>query len=286
MEDIQSTLEALRLHPVADHFTVALITVAVLADLCASLFSQRAWFRYMALTLTVLAAASAVASDYTGSLEAHRVKDTLSGPAKTLLHNHAELGDILTYVVSALAVVRIALALFGFMARLRPLYLILAVTTVAAVLWQGHWGGELVYSYGVGTDLGAAPVSRATPAIGGASPGVARERPTPRIEAPMARMTPQAAPSARSSLGGLRPLAPSPAPAASASKAAAAGSVAPAQPSGPTPMPASPAGGAVTPPPAPSSGAPTAGGSTQGTPSISAPGASTSPSVGPGAGFR
>jgi uncharacterized membrane protein len=278
MEDIQSTLQALRLHPVADHFTVALVAVAVLADLCASLFSQRAWFRHMALTLTLLAAVSAAASDYSGTLEAQRVKDTLTGPAKTLLHSHAELGEFLTYVVCGLAVVRVALALFGFLARLRPLYLILALATVAAVFWQGHWGGELVYTYGVGTDLAAASAPRVTPAPAGVSSGPLRVAPTPRIETPMARATPQAA-----------PLSPLPTSAPSAPKAAGTTSVTPAAPARvSTPVPAPSARAEMTthaaptstPPASPS---PSTGGFTQSASATATPSALGSPLTSHGA---
>ncbi len=252
MEDIQGTIVALRLHPVIDHFTVALITVAVLADLCASMFSQRAWFRYMALTLTILAAACAAGSTFTGDLEADRVKDTLSGPAKLLLHNHARLGYVLVYVLGGLAVVRIALALFGFLSRLRPLYLIVAIGVVATVFWQGRWGGQLVYEYGVGFEPGSAAMTKAKSALEGAAPGLIRGMPAPRIETPMTRPTPQAVPSAASGTGGSPPAASAPTPAVAPSKQAAAGAATAMPPAAATPAPASSAPPVATPRTAPS----------------------------------
>jgi uncharacterized membrane protein len=282
MEDIQSTLQALQLHPIADHFTVALITVAVLSDLCASLFSQRPWFRYMALTLTVLAAVSAGASAYTGDLEAHRIKDTLSEQARPLLHNHAQLGDILAYAFGALAVVRVGLALFSFMAPLRPFYLSLAVIAVAAVFWQAHWGGQLVFHYGVGTEPGVAAISNAKHALERTPPGLAPGTSTPQVETPTARLTPPAAAHA-----GVPGLAPSPAPATNASKEAAAPGLTPPAFAGPTPVPAFPRAGITPQPPSgpvppatPGPPLPPAAALTPGAASPAAPGASTPPGGG------
>ena len=69
MDAVVHFLQPLDLHPVIDHFTVALLMVGVLIDLIASLFPVRAWLRYMALTLMVLGAISAGASYATGDME-------------------------------------------------------------------------------------------------------------------------------------------------------------------------------------------------------------------------
>ena len=54
MDAVVHFFQPLDLHPVVDHFTVALLIVGVLTDLVASLFPLRNWIRYMALTLMIL----------------------------------------------------------------------------------------------------------------------------------------------------------------------------------------------------------------------------------------
>ena len=94
MDALAHFLQPLDLHPVADHFTVALLMVGVLIDLIASLFPLRAWLRYMALTLMVLGALSAGSSYATGDMEADRIWNALTEPAKAVLHRHAFLAQI------------------------------------------------------------------------------------------------------------------------------------------------------------------------------------------------
>src|SRR5271168_519517 len=153
MQALIDTLKAWQLHPVVDHFTVALIIVAVLADLAASLLSSRVWLRYMALTLLLLGTAAAFGSQFTGGWEAERVWDSVTGPGKAVLERHAWWGHYLPYAFAVLALWRIVVQFFGFGARTRPLYLIVALVAAATILYQGLLGGDLVYDYGVGTAL-------------------------------------------------------------------------------------------------------------------------------------
>ncbi len=92
MEKIVKLLTNWQLHPVADHFSIALLVVAVLVDVVALIFSQRLWLRYMALTLMIIGAGAAAASYGTGDMEGDRIWDLVSGPAKDVLKRHAQLG--------------------------------------------------------------------------------------------------------------------------------------------------------------------------------------------------
>ena len=56
MDQVVKILQPYQLHPVADHFSVALLFVAVLIDLVASMSPTRIWLRYTALTLMILGA--------------------------------------------------------------------------------------------------------------------------------------------------------------------------------------------------------------------------------------
>ena len=151
MENIEKLLKNWQLHPVADHFSIALLVVAVLVDVAALIFSQRLWLRYMALTLMIIGAGAAAASYGTGDMEGDRIWDLVSGPAKDVLKQHAQLGYYLMIAFAVLALWRILIQALNFMDRTRQIYLAFAVLAVGVLLYQGHLGGQLVYTYGVGT---------------------------------------------------------------------------------------------------------------------------------------
>jgi uncharacterized membrane protein len=165
MDAIVATLQRLDLHPVVDHFTIALLIVGVLIDLVASLAPTRTWLRYMALTLMILGAIAAAASYFTGDMEADRVWNAMSPPAKAVLHWHAMLGTYMAVVFGVLAVWRILVEGVSFFAGSRSVYLIFAVIAAGVLLYIGSLGGKMVYEYGVGTALmgsPAAPTAAAT----------------------------------------------------------------------------------------------------------------------------
>jgi uncharacterized membrane protein len=170
MANVLELLKGMQLHPIADHFTIALLTVAVFIDLVASIFSSRAWLRYMALTLMVMGALATGASWITGGeLQPEWVFKTVPPAAKALMHRHAELGEALVYVFAVLAIWRILVESLASMARTRWLYLIVAIIAICVIGYQGHLGGELVYDYGIGTELlHATPAP--SPAESGATP--------------------------------------------------------------------------------------------------------------------
>lgn len=165
MQGVVDYLKDLQLHPFVDHFTVALVLVAILVDFFASLLASRLWLRSMATTLLVFGALAAIGSKYTGGWEAHRVWDSLSAPAKDALKWHAEVGDYLAPIIAGLAVWRLALQFFSFMARTRAIYLIIAAVTAGGILYQGDIGGDLVYEYGIGTAASAkeSPIAAQSP---------------------------------------------------------------------------------------------------------------------------
>jgi uncharacterized membrane protein len=174
MDSVVKFLQSLDLHPIADHFTVALLIVAVLIDLVASAAPARVWLRYTALTLMILGALAAGASYATGDIEADRIWNALGPPAKDVLKTHAELGEYLAITFGVLAVWRILIQAFGFMAGSRAIYLIVAIVAIVTLGYSAHLGGELVYDYGAGTALMAAapvPTEAASPSSAPSSSG-------------------------------------------------------------------------------------------------------------------
>jgi len=217
MEGVEQLLSGWQLHPVADHFTIALLTIAILVDLVSGLQPERAWIRHMALSLMILGALAAGASYATGNMEAERVWKMMSAPAHDYFKGtdvrlfdgqlgHGALGYHLMLVFGVLAIWRILIAIFNFMAGSRGLYTLLAVIALILLLYQGHTGGELVYMYGVGTGpmaVGATPAppqaaesATATPAAPPApSVAPASATPLPTVFVPPATPYPSAVPS-------------------------------------------------------------------------------------------
>ncbi|HLK86480.1 MAG TPA: DUF2231 domain-containing protein [Candidatus Binataceae bacterium] len=236
MQGVLETFENWHVHPVADHFTVAILIIAVLADLFASLFSTRLWLRYAALTLMIIGTAAAWASQVTGGWEAHRVWSAVKaggGPAYATLEDHAELGDYLPWIFLILAVWRIGVQAFAFMAGTRAIYLIVAVLAAIALMYQGYMGGQLVYEYGIGTALYGLTSSPAVPQSEASGPAT----PIPTVYVPTAAATPEAV-----------------APSATAAPSAAAAVASPATSAEPTAS-AAPATPAATPVPSPAAAA-------------------------------
>jgi len=215
MEALENFLTRLQLHPVADHFTIAILTVAILSDLAARFAPQRLWIRKMALTLTIIGAAAAAASFLTGEAETDRVWDLLSPATKaffdpkgpiTKYFGHGALGYELMIAFGVLAFWRILIGAFSFMENTHSIYLLAGLIALGLLFYQGKTGGELVYKYQVGTgsmESGtvtagvAAPTAIPSGGVVGASPG---ERPvfsatpasvsTPTLASPASNLTP------------------------------------------------------------------------------------------------
>lgn len=208
MQSLLATIQQWHIHPVVDHFTVAIFILAVITDLVASLFSNRLWLRYAALALVIVAAGFAWGSSVSGGWEADKVWKAVKaagGPAFAILQRHAELGDdIIPWVITALAIWRLGVQALGFIASSRPLYLIVAIAALVLVSYQGYLGGELVYDYGVGTATFAGAAQASTPHATETPSGPAT--PIPTVYVPAATATPAAAagPGASASAGAPR----------------------------------------------------------------------------------
>jgi len=210
-------LQPYQLHPVVDHFSVALLFVAVLIDLVASAAPTRIWLRYTALLLLILGALAAGGSYLTGDMEADRIWNALGDPAREVLKRHAQLGEYLAITFGVLAVWRIMIQAFGFMAGSRGIYLIVALLAITTLGYQSHLGGVLVYDYGAGTALMASapvPAESATPAAEPTSSG-----PLPTVSVPTPQASSSVAPVPAASASAVPTSVPSVQPSATPSAA-------------------------------------------------------------------
>jgi uncharacterized membrane protein len=159
------------LHPIVDHFTIALLTFGIAAEVlpAAAILLSRGrsglvsvWSQKLlstSLLLIVGGAVASVLSYFTGDAEADRLWDTMSPAAQQLLSSsdgaraylsHAVLGHYLMYAFLILAAWRVILELSSRVERTRIAFLIAGIVATGALLYQGKTGGELVYEHGVG----------------------------------------------------------------------------------------------------------------------------------------
>ena len=159
------------LHPIVDHFTIALLTFGIAAEAlpAAAILLSRGragWIavwsqklRSTSLLLMIGGAAASALSYLTGDAEADRLWDTISPAAQQILSpsngtpdylSHAVLGHYLMYAFLILAAWRMALELSSRLERTRVAFLVVAMVAAGALLYQGKTGGELVYEHGVG----------------------------------------------------------------------------------------------------------------------------------------
>ena len=171
---METLIARYHLHPIIDHFTIALLATAVVADLAGyaidALVRNRAShainlgarLRGAAILLLFPGAISAVFSRISGESEAERVWDTISPAAQQVLFSdtgatsslsHAVLGVYLMYAFIALAAWRLLLNTWSKLQWTQPIYLLIATVALCGLLYQGKTGGELVYNYAVGTHV-------------------------------------------------------------------------------------------------------------------------------------
>ena len=96
------------LHPIIDHFTIALLSIGVLVDIAGSAIASLAdrWpsltglgvrLRAAAPVLLILGAISALFSRLTGEIEADRIWDALSPGAQQILFSDTGLAPFLSH---------------------------------------------------------------------------------------------------------------------------------------------------------------------------------------------
>ena len=137
------------LHPIADHFLIALPVVVLLLELMNLIMKKKAvgGVSFFLLILTVLAATAAY---FTGLTDGKEAYPALADAAKTALAAHKLLG---TYILLGSGIVLFfkLLAMTGNKA-LKALYILVLIAFVIALFKQGEEGGELVYEHGLNVE--------------------------------------------------------------------------------------------------------------------------------------
>jgi uncharacterized membrane protein len=161
------------IHPILVHFPVSLVTVALGADVIGQLrpSAETRALGFWCLVVAVLGAAAAVAA---GFIDMYRAD--LADATHRFVHLHRNIGLVLLAALALLAVWRWRIWRSTAADRGWP-YLLSAMAVFTLVLFQGWFGGELVYGHGAGVSaagqgvespeegqMGLAPFARFTEA--------------------------------------------------------------------------------------------------------------------------
>jgi len=137
----------LMLHPIVDHFVIALPIIVFILEIINLVMKKRA-LGITSFFLLLLTVVISVVAYFTGSVDAKEAYPLLSEMAQEELREHKLLG---TYVMLGSAVLLAFKFLSALLQRglMKALYLLVFVLFIAMLVKQGKDGGELVYKYGV-----------------------------------------------------------------------------------------------------------------------------------------
>jgi len=134
------------IHPMFVHFPLALLSVGLLFDVL-GYFLKKQSLSHAGWWCFALGVISAIVTVFTGIQAEHTV--SVSGEAHEILEQHEHFQTYSTIVFVGLLIWRSITR--GAIPRLAIAYFIVTAIAVAAILYGSHYGGRLVYEYGVGT---------------------------------------------------------------------------------------------------------------------------------------
>src|SRR3989442_1307830 len=140
-------------HPAIVHFAIGLLAAGVLLR-WASLTRRLAFAGPAALVLLVLGTAAAVTSGQTGTA-AHGPVESVPGAASAV-QEHEEWGQRTANVFLLVLLVEVVAVVLARWGRQEPALIVSAViglVGLGALLYAGHLGGRLVYSYAGGVGI-------------------------------------------------------------------------------------------------------------------------------------
>ncbi len=141
-----------QLHPPVVHFAVALIIVGVLFD-TAGYFLKKDHLKHAGFWTIVFGMLAVWGAAFTGHQAEEIVEEAIKGTvAYELLEKHEEIGEILPWIVTVLALLRSYL-FFKPKNSLFLVYILAGIITASIIGLQGRIGGKLVYEYGVGVKV-------------------------------------------------------------------------------------------------------------------------------------
>lgn len=143
------------IHPIVVHFPIALLCASVAFDALASRWPT-AGLREASLYSLLAGVMSAALAVATGGMEEDLAKR--AGAPESVLDLHESLGTVTLVVFVVLLGSRLAMQ-WGWLKEIRSLTLGLGVIGIVILALTGYWGGELVYTYGIGVKAVMPPVT-------------------------------------------------------------------------------------------------------------------------------
>lgn len=143
------------IHPIVVHFPIALLCAAVAFDALASRWPAGGLRETSLYTLLagVMAAGLAVV---TGGMEEDLAKQ--AGAPESVLELHESLGTVTLVFFVVLLGLRLVMQ-WGWLKEIRALTLGLGAIGIIILALTGYWGGDLVYTYGIGVKAVMSPVT-------------------------------------------------------------------------------------------------------------------------------
>lgn len=139
------------LHPMIVHFPIALLIVALVADLGGVLL-KREFFSKMGLLLLTLGTAGVIAAYFSGDFAADGL--TEAGPLKMAIENHEDAALVTVWLMALTTIVRLALVVSRkYTGMIRWIPVMLFLVGVASMVRTGYYGGELVFKHAAGVQL-------------------------------------------------------------------------------------------------------------------------------------
>lgn len=169
------------IHPAVVHFPLALIVFSVVADLVGR-FTNRGSLRAAAWWGLVGAAVTAVAAGAAGYYDMQHAD--LNEPTHELVHLHMWVGVALTVGIVGLLIWRWRVRREA--QQIGAAYSTVALLVMALALFQGWYGGEMVYSHGASvaeTGQGTEPAEAAKQRLEGVHEELKGLAPGPKGEA-------------------------------------------------------------------------------------------------------
>lgn len=146
-----------QIHPTVVHFPIALLPLAVGADLLGAITGS-ASLRGFGRKAIAAAAVGAVASAVTGLIAGEEVN--VEGPSRDKLMTHRNLNAVVTIVASSMAIWR------ANNDRPNATYLATGLAGVGVLAYTAYLGGQLVYEHGVGVRPAEGVYRPEAPALG------------------------------------------------------------------------------------------------------------------------
>ena len=143
-------IPATHLHAILIHFPIALLVVGFLSELVA-IFINKDFFKKVAFYLLLVGALGAISAYISGSYAGEGIEE---GPLKAPMELHEQAALITLWLSIITALFSVLIYFFKVQNnKVKYVAIFLYALLVASVVQTGYYGGQLVYSHGVGIEL-------------------------------------------------------------------------------------------------------------------------------------